>query len=828
MARAGLIGFLVWLLAGFATPSALAAEPGRAAFDTRIEAAKSAMMTDPQRALQLAEQARQQSMALPQDEQGVARATALWLVAEANIGLNRLDDAQRNLDEALALIVAAAPDSKVHGDLMRSKGAIAAINGKSAEALSDYLAAHRIFRTLKETRSQAITLQDIGTIYGEAGDYERELSYLEQAREVYGDDSKLTLITNNNRAEAYRNLGRYADAEKAFMAALAGARELQSPLLETRILTNLALVQVEQGKLAEASRNAAAAARVGTSEEALDWLPFVYGAQAAIAEKRGDDSMAITRLEQLFADTDFTTTDLAYREFHELAARIYSRNGQPAKALAHFQAFQRLDSEARDLISTASSQLLGAQFNSANQRARIAQLKQGQLERDFEIAQQKTLIVQALLGAAVLLILGAGVALHSIRKSRNEVRAANTVLTEVNTKLERALKAKTDFLAMTSHEIRTPLNGIIGMTQVLLTDESLDAQTRERVSLVLGAGQTMQSLVDDLLDVAKMENAGISVSTAPTDVGAIVSEGVQLWKAEASARGVDIVLLAEGAIPLVQTDAGRLRQVIFNLLANAVKFTQGGRITVTLGQASDQMVEILVEDTGIGIPADQLETIFEAFHQVDNGMSRDFGGAGLGLAICRNIMTALGGAISATSRFGEGSQFRVTLPLGTVANAPVSNPAADSAGHSPHHLPDAIAVSTSASAGFCVIVDANELRLAKVKAILEPHVPTIVGMTTISKAAPLIENRQASLVVVDTSALDGDDDRAAALAQLISLAKGAGAAVVVLLGADDGIDPSAVEATGPDILLQKPIKAAALIGAVRNVAGTQSFQSQVA
>lgn len=829
MLRTALAGLIAFVLAAAMPAPALAAGDEAARFSQSIEAAKTAMMSDPQQALRIVDRAMAQAEKLPEDERDVAKATALWLRIEANIGLNRLSDAARQVDEALTLVKVAAPNSKLHGDLVRSKGAIAAINGKAPDALRDYLEAHRIYKLVGNKRAQAIALQDIASIYGEAGDHERDLAYNEQAQELYVNEPNLAVVANNNRGEAYRKLGRSEQAEGAFAAALANARELESPLLETRILTNLALVQIELGKLDAAASNALKAERLGETGEARDWLPFVYGVKAAIAAKRGDDRNAMMLIERLFKDTDIDQTDLTYREFHKLAADLYARNGQPAQALPHLKAFQRLDSEARDLISTASSQLLGAQFNSANQKARIAQLKQDQLQRDVQIERQKALIVQGLLGAALILIIVAGVALVSIRRSRNEVRAANTVLTEVNSKLELALKAKTDFLAMTSHEIRTPLNGIMGMTQVLLADQGLDPQTRERVNLVLGAGQTMQSLVDDLLDVAKMENGGITIAAAPTDLGAILKEGVLFWQAEASAKGIDIAFVERAPIPVVTTDAGRIRQVVFNLLANAIKFTPAGGITVTAGLTDAEAIEITVEDTGVGIPAEQLESVFEAFHQVDNGMSRDFGGAGLGLAICRNIMTALGGTISVTSTVGRGSIFCLSLPVvaerGNVAPSDAKMPAALSNSQLPQ--PD-IETRPAAASDLTVVLDSNELRLAKIKAVMQPHRASLVGVTALHEAEQLVRSGQVRQIVVDTSVFTGEADTLAAYAAFVGLAREHAAHSIVLLGTDDGVPLLAAQVAGPDVVLEKPLKAAYLIAALEASKAPEGFQTQVA
>ena len=767
-------------------------------------------MANPQGALAKVDVALAKANSLPADKQPIARATALWLKIEANIRLNRLDAAAADLDEAMQIVISAAPGTKLHGDLMRSKGAVAALSGKASAALRHYLDAHRIFRQSGEKRSQAIALQDIGQIYWEAGDYERMLAYYDDAQEIYDDDPAFALSGNNNRGEAYRILGRGVEAEQAYAAALANARAMKSPMLETRILSNLALVQVEMGKLNLASKNAALAEKRGATAEARDWLPFVSGVKASIAAKRGDDRLAASLLNRLFVGVDLGKTDLTYKEFHQLAADVYSRLDQSALALMHLQAFQRLENETRELVTSTSSQLLSARFDSANQSTRIAQLKQGQLERDIKIERAKGTLATALSIAALILTMIAGFAFFSIRRSRNEVRDANIVLTDVNAKLEDALKAKTDFLAMTSHEIRTPLNGIMGMTQVILADERIDSETRERVSLVLGAGQTMQSLVDDLLDVAKMENGEITVKHEPCDLRVVLSEGVKLWQAEANAKGLQI-LFEDRSIPATMfTDAGRVRQVVFNLLANAIKFTPAGTVRLTAQTIGGEQLEIAVEDSGIGIPPDQIEKVFDPFHQVDNAMSRDFGGAGLGLAICRNIITALGGTIDVTSEVGKGSRFRVMLPLTAAATSSPDGPALSERSRS------------------VLIVDCNELRLAKVKAVVGPHAGQVRGATSLGEATEWIASQPTALLVLDTACLSQNRDQLTDLSKLMAAAKVCHVSVIFLCSSDEQIPLSVVEAFEPDVILQKPLKASALISAVREFVESRPALAAVA
>lgn len=797
---------LVWIglmTAGVPAAAQPAAAGEQAAFERAIEDTKTAVMADPQAALGKSDVALERAAALPPQRATLGRATAMWLKIEAYIGLNRLGEAEDRLREALPLVERYGRNTKLHGDLTRSKGAIAALRGNVQQALRDYLAAYRIFRRAGEKRSQAIALQDIGQIYWEAGDYKRMLRYLEQAQEIYDDDPAFSLTTSNNTGEALRALGRGDEAEREYEAALEAARRLDSALLQTRILSNLALVQIDEGKLDAATRNAQRALAVGAAPEAADWLPFVYGVMAKIAAARGEDARAGELLERAFAGVDLTQTELVFKEFHELGAQVFERLGRPGTALAHLRAFQRLDSEARDLTSSASSQLLAARFDFTNQNLRISQLKQGQLQRDVQIERQRvefrtTLFTGLAIAGAIVMAL-VMIAFFSIRRSRNEVRAANEVLTQVNVDLEKALKAKTDFLAMTSHEIRTPLNGILGMTQVMLANRHLEPGTRDQVQLVQGAGETMKALVDDILDVAKMETGEVAVQIEPAPLRSILEDAVNLWRSEALAKALALEADLAAAPELMETDGGRVRQIVFNLLSNAIKFTPGGSVRLVTGRANGgETLLIIVEDTGIGIPEDQHTMIFEAFHQVDSAMTRQFSGTGLGLAICRNLVEALGGTIALESAPGKGSRFTVSLPLREIDAA--------SASARPNEL-------AKARVG---LIDANEMRRAKMNGLIEPHVASTCGLANGEAGLDLLARDGIDLLVIDAaSASFQAEEVLETLGRLIERAAERQVPTCVLLAPDEHLTIEAVAKLGPTALLLKPLKGSELIGALR-------------
>ena len=798
---------LFGILALFVAVPAVAqddAGQARQAYERAIEDTKNAITADPQDALVKSDIALERAQALEPREAAIGRATALWLKIEAHLWLNQLDQAERHLAPALGLARRYAPKDKLLGDLMRSKGAISGLRGDVQHALRDYLSAFRIYRTAGEERGQAITLQDIGQIYWEAGDYRRMLGYLDQAQQIYNGDPGFSLTTHNNRGEALRALGQGKEAEAEYEAALAAARELDSALLETRIRSNIALAQLDQGKLEEAGRSARRALATGASPEAAEWLPFVYGVLAKIDAARGEDEKAARLLERAFANVDLSRTELVFKEFHEAGAQVFERLDQPELALAHLKAFQRLDGQARDLTSTASSQLLAARFDFANQNLRISQLKQGQLERDVKIERQRvefrTTLFSGLAVAGAIVMVLITLAFFSIRRSRNEVRAANLELTSTNQALEKALKAKGDLLAMTSHELRTPLNGILGMAQVMLARPELDPQSRDQVELVRGAGETMRALVDDILDVAKMETGEVSVQVEPTNLRTILDDAARLWRSEAQTKGLDLHADCAATPPLMQTDGGKVRQIVFNLLSNAIKFTPEGSVRLTTEISADgARIAIIVEDTGIGIAQDQQELVFDAFHQVDSAMTRQFSGTGLGLAICRSLANALGGSITLSSVLGEGSKFTLVLPY-----AP-----AESATQEPR--------SAELGAAKVGLVDTNPMRRSTMRGLIAPHVGSVREADD-AKAATLLMQIELDILVVDASSVTSKpEQRLAALGELLAAAKLSAIPVIVMLAPDEHLTVAAVAALEPASMLLKPLRGSQLVGALRQI-----------
>ena len=285
-------------------------------------------------------------------------------------------------------------------------------------------------------------------------------------------------------------------------------------------------------------------------------------------------------------------------------------------------------------------------------------------------------------GAVILLIavLAWNRTLHrQVRERTHDLSGALELQQRLTTQAEGATRAKSAFLATMSHEIRTPLNAVIA-TASLLEQTPLTAEQRELVEVIKKGGDSLLSVVSDVLDFSKIEADKLELDSQPFDVRSLMSDTVALVERTAGAKGLQVQANIDPDFPRwVLGDINRLRQVLLNLLSNATKFTERGRIafaaTAEPFEDDDQRttLTISVSDTGMGIPKERLMRVFEPFTQADSSTTRRFGGTGLGLAISQHLIRLMGGTLRAASTVGEGSTFTITLPV-SLAPAPSAAP----------------------------------------------------------------------------------------------------------------------------------------------------------
>ena len=376
----------------------------------------------------------------------------------------------------------------------------------------------------------------------------------------------------------------------------------------------------------------------------------------------------ITRIKE--AQADLKDVELQYRQLVESASDMVWEVDSEGR-------WSFLNSAAENILGTSRDILLGQPFIEYMDPEEVERGMQkfqlvlsGEELIDFEIVFFSSDGEPRNLSFAARPILDSRGIITGARGIARDVTAraaARAVLEEARISAEQMAQAQTSFLANMSHEIRTPMNGILGMTELLL-DSELTPEQRTSAQLVRTSADALLRIINDILDFSKIESGHFAIEEIPFDLPSVVDSTLRTFVVPAFEKRIELVSDIHSDVPeMVMGDPGRLRQVLNNLIGNAVKFTRKGEIAVTVVPVTDpdegEFLRFGVRDTGIGIPEEKVDHIFEEFSQADVSTTREYGGTGLGLAISSRIVGLMGGTIEVTSTVGEGSEFSFRIPL---------------------------------------------------------------------------------------------------------------------------------------------------------------------
>ena len=518
----------------------------------------------------------------------------------------------------------------------------------------------------------AVAYSNLGEVFLKKEEPDSALYYLEKSKEIVtdaGDDSWLA-FTLNLIGKAYIQAGNYEQAVRTHQKAIQVAERKDSRLELGWATLGLANSYQANGNNALALRTYFKAESIFSEMGVKEGLKDIYKGLADTYENLSDYQDAY-RYHQLYSNFKDT---------------LY--NVETADKVKNLTLTYELDKKEAEI----------KQLNVEN-KLQEAQIQKAKVLRNFFIAL-----------AAFILIVAAGIVVQfRITRKSNERKQALDRQTQINEQLQQIDRLKDQFLANTSHELRTPLNGIIGLADSLLDGAAgqLPKKALDHLKMIASSGVRLANLVNDILDFSKLKNYDIELNRKPADLYALVDVVMKINAPLVKGRSLQLQNAVSRDLSTVDGDENRLQQILYNLIGNAIKFTETGHIKVeateietppTPGTAEGKrMIQVSVEDTGTGIPESKRELIFQAFEQGDGSTAREFAGTGLGLSISKRLVELHGGRIWVESKIGKGSTFFFTLPVSgekAAASAP-----SDALSSLNSFAPQAILVEDTAKTG---------------------------------------------------------------------------------------------------------------------------------
>jgi signal transduction histidine kinase/FixJ family two-component response regulator len=543
-----------------------------------------------------------------------------------------------------------------------------------AGALDSYLVAQPIYELYGTEEDKSDVKGNIATLYIKLYKYEEAIVILVEVidyRLSIGNPYGAAMATGD-LGVSYKHLGNYKLAEQHLLSSL-GYLQLNNNYYDIGSqLQNLAEVYILLGENINAENYASQSIEMSKKMKNMKSLANSYGtlSQAQFAQGRIEDAIINLNLSTELALT--MPDKVLINHNATLMSLIKAQKGQYQQALLDLlESLQKSRIYSEEQLN---SQLV--EFGTSQLQLELDKLEQNKKLQEIKLAQEnqrKNFILIAVFFVLLVLFLLYRRYLETQLTDRLEEKVIErtTELALLSESLVRANEIKNQFVANMSHEIRTPLTAVIGHTEGILYGDCKEDELTDEVKVIHDNSLHLLHIVNDVLDMSKIEENKLALSLSEVNIHTILNAIYTLFSKQAKRKGLSFELVCDIPDPcIVKVDNGRLKQILMNLCANAIKFTEKGKVTLSV-EFSDSCIVFTIKDTGIGILEEQLDNVFDSFHQAVESISRRFGGTGLGLYISKQLAEMMNGSISVTSELDKGSIFVFNLPIQDAVDKPL-------------------------------------------------------------------------------------------------------------------------------------------------------------